>query len=120
MDDSRVWGSEKGLWTATPEHYRAIIDSECLMVLPDKPYVFDGQTAVAEVSRTPRWEDVAFDDQKVSRPQDGLIVIAYRVTASRGQDHYSAHCTTTYRKLAHDDWRVVQHQQSPIKDQNEV
>lgn len=115
MDDARVWGSEKALWTATPEHYRSIIDGDCLMVLPDKPYVFDGEAAVAEVSRTPRWDDVAFHDQKVSRPENGLIVIAYRVDASRGQDSYAAHCTTTYRRLDHDDWRVVQHHQSPIE-----
>lgn len=118
MDDARVWGSEEGLWTADPEHYRAVVDDDCLMVLPDKPYVFDGEAAVAEVSRTPRWDDVAFQDQKVSRPQDGLIVIAYRVDASRGEDRYAAHCTTTYRRLAHDDWRVVQHQQSPVHDRS--
>ena len=118
MDDARVWGSEKGLWTADPEHYRAVVDDDCLMVLPDKPYIFDGHAAVDEVSRTPRWDEVTFDDQKVSRPQDGVIVIAYRVDARRGQDSYAAHCTTTYRRLGHDDWRVIQHQQSPVHDRS--
>lgn len=114
MDDARVWGSEEGLWTADAERYAATIDAACLMVLPDKPHIFSGEAAVDEVSRTPRWSEVEFSDKSVSRPQDGLIVIAYRVTASRGAERYNARCTTTYRRLGHDDWRVVQHQQSPV------
>ena len=113
MDDARIWGSETGLWTADPDHYREIIASDALMVLPDAPYVFTGDAAVSEVSKTPRWTSVAFSDQQVSRPQDGLIVIAYGVTASKGSERYAAYCTTTYRRLEHEVWRVVQHQQSP-------
>lgn len=113
MDDARLWGSEEGLWTADPEQYREIIDDECLMVLPDAPYVFNGAEAVAAVSRTPRWSEVAFSAQHVARPQEGLIVIAYAVTARRGEQAYSANCTTTYRRLEHEVWRVIQHHQSP-------
>ena len=46
MDDARIWGSETGLWTADPDHYREIIASDALMVLPDAPYVFTGDDAV--------------------------------------------------------------------------
>ncbi|RZJ89552.1 MAG: DUF4440 domain-containing protein [Brevundimonas sp.] len=113
MDDARLWGSEEGLWTADPEQYRQTIDDECLMVLPDAPHVFSGAEAVAAVSRTPRWSSVAFSAQAVARPQEGLIVIAYAVTAQRDEQSYSAHCTTTYRRLEHEVWRVIQHQQSP-------
>ena len=113
MDDARLWGSEEGLWTADADQYRAVIDGECLMVLPDTPHIFKGEAAVAEVSRTPRWTQVVFADQKVSRPQDGLIVIAYAVRATREAETYEACCTTTYRRLAHEDWRVVQHHQTP-------
>jgi len=114
MDDARVWGSEEGLWTADAERYAATIDPACLMVLPEKPWIFSGEAAVDEVSRTPRWTNVAFSGQQVSRPQDGLIVVAYRVTASRGSERYAALCSTAYRRLGHDDWRVIQHQQFPI------
>jgi len=113
MDDARLWGSEQSLWTASPNQYREIISPEALMVLPDAPYVFSGEDAVAAVSRTPQWTDVVFVDQQVSRPQEGLIVIAYGVSVSNGQDSYAALYTTTYRRLEHDVWRVVQHHQSP-------
>lgn len=41
-------------------------------------------------------------------------MVAYNVRAEReGVSPYEAHCTSTYRRLAHDEWRVIQHQQTP-------
>ncbi|HZG45320.1 MAG TPA: DUF4440 domain-containing protein [Allosphingosinicella sp.] len=120
MDDDRIWAFEESLWTASPEHYAESIDDACLMVLPAPPYVFTGQQSVEAVSNTPRWDQVQLSERQVSRPQEGLIVIAYRAEASRGEERYVAHCTSTYRHLrgadgerTEDRWQVVQHQQTP-------
>ena len=114
MDDGRVWGFEESLWTADAAHYRASIDDECLMVLPEPPYVMSGAQAIEAVASTPRWSQVALTGRQVARPQEGLIVIAYHVRAERdGVTPYEAHCTSVYRRLAHEEWRVVQHQQTP-------
>jgi len=113
MDDARVWGSEEGLWVGDAANYRETIARDALMVLPDAPYVFTGEAAVDAVSKTPRWTSVQFSSKAVSRPQEGLIVIAYEVTASREADQFVARCTTTYRRIEHDSWVVIQHQQSP-------
>ena len=84
------------------------------MVLPEPPFVFVGHSAVDAVTQTPRWSKVELSDRHVSRPQEGLIVIAYKAHAEQdGKSPYDAHCTSTYRRLAHDEWRVVQHQQTP-------
>lgn len=113
MEDDRVWAFEESLWTADAEHYRESIDESALMVVPQPPYVLESQAAVAAVSQTPRWESVSFSDGRIVRPQEGLIVIAYGVEATKGDERYVAHCTSTYRRLEHDVWRVVQHQQTP-------
>jgi len=113
MDDARIWSFEESLWTASPEHYRESIDDQCLMVLPAHPFVFTGEQSIAAVSQTPRWERVALTGRQVARPQEGLIVIAYQAQATRGEERYAAFCTSTYRRLEHDVWRVVQHQQTP-------
>ena len=114
MDDDRVWTFEESLWTADAEHYRESIDDECLMVLPAPPYVMSGQQAVEAVSSTPRWSKVELSERQVKRPQEGLIVIAYKASAERdGIPPYVAHCTSTYRRLSHENWKVVQHQQTP-------
>ncbi|WP_033919444.1 hypothetical protein [Sphingomonas sp. 37zxx] len=114
MDDDRVWTFEESLWTGDAEHYREAIDAECLMVLPTPPFVLSGTQAIEAVADTPRWDMVRFSDQRIARPQEGLIVVAYGVEAKReGEEPYSAHCTSTYRRIEHELWRVVQHQQTP-------
>ena len=114
MEDERIWSFEESLWTADAEHYRESIDAECLMVLPTPPYVMSGSQAVEAVASTPRWSKVELSEQQVARPQEGLIVIAYQARAERdGAPPYEAHCTSTYRRLGHEDWKVVQHQQTP-------
>jgi hypothetical protein len=114
MDDDRVWDFEKSLWTGDAEHYRTLIDDACLMVVPAEPYVLSGQDAVKAVADTTRWSEVAFSGGRISRPDEGWIVVAYTAHASRpGRDGYVAHCTSTYRRLEHDEWRMVQHQQTP-------
>ena len=113
MEDNRVWEFEESLWTADADHYRESIDDACLMVLPTPPFVMTGEQAIVAVIDTPRWDTVKLSERSVARPEEGLIVVAYRAQASRGEESYEAHCTSTYRRLAHDDWKVVQHQQTP-------
>ena len=113
MDDDRVWSFEKSLWTGDADNYRKLIDENALMVLPAPPYIASGQEAVAAVSDTPRWEAVEFADARIARPEEGLIVIAYHASASRGEETYQANCTSTLRRRGHEDWQVVQHQQTP-------
>lgn len=113
MNDERIWSFEESLWTGDAAHYRECIDDECLMVLPEPPFIMSGGQAIDAVSATPRWSSVELSERQVARPQEGLIVVAYKASARRGDEAYEAHCTSTYRRLAHEEWRVVQHQQTP-------
>jgi hypothetical protein len=112
MEDARVWDFERSLWEGEPDTYRKLVDEECLMVLPEHPYVFTGEQAIAAVEATPRWAQVSFSEEQIARPQECLIVIAYKVEAHRSGKAYAAFCTTTMRRLDHDTWRVLQHQQT--------
>jgi hypothetical protein len=113
VEDDRIWSFEESLWTATPDHYRESIDEQCLMVLPAPPFVISGAQSVEAVSQTPRWSRVELTERQVARPQEGLIVIAYKARGEReGVPPYEAYCTSTYRRLGHEEWKVVQHQQT--------
>jgi hypothetical protein len=69
---------------------------------------------IEAVADTPRWSEVALSERQVARPQEGLIVVAYTARAGcADEEPYEAHCTSTCRQLAHDEWRVIQHQQAP-------
>ncbi|WP_375402116.1 DUF4440 domain-containing protein [uncultured Sphingomonas sp.] len=114
MDDDRLWGFEQSLWLEGEENYREKVDAEVRMVLPMPPYVYAGEDAIKAVSATPIWDRCELTERSVSRPQEGLIVIAYRAQAEKeGVAGYEAHCTSVIRRLEHEVWRVVQHQQTP-------
>lgn len=113
MDDERIWAFEESLWLGDAEHYRQLIDDQCVMALPADPYVYGATAAIEAVANTPRWAEVTFDERQVMRPEEGLIVIAYRATARREDESYTAYCTTSIRRRAHEDWLVVQHSQLP-------
>lgn len=113
MEDTRVWEFEESLWIGSAEHYRESIDAECLMVLPEPPFVMIGQQAIDAVSDTPRWSRITTSHRQIMRPQEGLIVVGYKAEAYRDNEKaYEAYCTSTYRRLAHEVWKVVQHQQT--------
>ena len=115
MDDNRVHEFEQELWVGGPEVYEAKVARDCLMALPAEPFVFGGDQAIAAVKATPRWDEVEFSDSQISRPAEGLIVFAYRAKARRGgETAYHALCSSTYRRLSHEEWVVIQHQQTPL------
>jgi hypothetical protein len=114
MDDSRLWSFEQSLWTEGPDNYREKVDPEVVMVLPQPPFVLSGDAAIGAVADTPVWDNADLTERQVSRPQEGLIVIGYHVTARRADEAYEAHCTSVIRRLEHEVWRVVQHQQTPV------
>ena len=111
MDDTRVWAFEQSLWQATDERYHERVDPECVMALSHDPYLASGEAAVDAVSGTPEWENVEFSDKTVLRPQEGLIVVGYRVKATKGTTEFAAACTSVYRRRGHEDWTVIQHAQ---------
>lgn len=115
MDDDRIWEFERELWVGGPEVYEKKVAPTCVMALPAAPYLYDGRAATEAVKDTPRWDEAEFADTRVERPQEGLIVIAYRMRARRGAEkEYHALCTSTLQRLAHEEWVVVQHQQTPL------
>ena len=116
MEDERLWSFEHSLWVDGPDNYREKVDGQVLMALPQPPFVFAGAQAIDAVASTPVWDQAELTERHVSRPQEGLIVIAYRVrTEKQGSEGFDAYCTSTIRRLEHEVWRVVQHQQTPVK-----
>lgn len=115
MDDDRVWAFEEKLWKADEAFYRDNLDEKAVMVMPAPYGVMGGEEVIAGVSDTPRWDSIDFSETRIGRPQYGLLVAAYKVTAGKGDEPtYEAWCSTTYRLDDSDKWWVVQHQQTPI------
>lgn len=114
MDDTRVWSFEDSLWRADRAHYAESLDEGYLAVVAAPPYILSGKGAADVLAKTPDWDEVNFSEQHVSRPQEGLIAIAYRVDARKEEEAYAARCSSVYRRVSHEHWTVVQHQQTPV------
>ncbi len=69
MDDDRVWSFEKSLWTGDADHYRELVDDECLMVLPHPPFVLSGRQAIEAVAATPRWSSIEISKGRSRGPR---------------------------------------------------
>jgi hypothetical protein len=114
MEDQCAWTLEESLWTGDPKGYASRIDPACLMVIPAEPHILAADTALDSMTRAPRWSRITFRDSRISRPAKGLIVLAYTAQARKPDGtRYVAHCSSTWRRKRHEDWRLVQHQQTP-------
>lgn len=114
MEDQRAWAIEKTLWIGNPASYPALMDPSCLIVIPAPPHILSAEEALRGMAQAPRWSGVEFSDTRVERPKKGLIVLAYSVQANRADNaDYRAYCTSTWQRKGHEDWRLVQHQQTP-------
>ena len=117
MDDDRLWGFEQSLWIEGRDNYREKVGPDVVMVLPRPPYILKGDEAIEAVMATPVWDRADLTERHVARPQEGMIVVAYRVKADKDDDEgYEAWCSSVYRRLEHEVWQVVQHQQTVIWD----
>ncbi|MEO1719137.1 MAG: DUF4440 domain-containing protein [Pseudomonadota bacterium] len=113
MDDDRIRDFERALWLGDADHYRQYVEDDCVMVVPEAPFILSGRDAIEAVADTPRWADVTLEDLTISRPEEGLIVIAYLADASKhGRPNYRARCSSTLRRSESETWRVVQHHQT--------
>ena len=118
MDDDRVWNFEESLWRASDERYHDRVDPECVMALSHAPHLFAGQDAVKAVSGTPEWDKVSFQSKHISRPEEGLIVVGYKVRAEKGETCFTAACPSVYRRKGQEDRTVVQHAQVALARDN--
>lgn len=114
MDDQGVIEMERDLWIGEQDVYRRLVARDCLMVLPEAPFIMSGEHAIEAVSHTPRWTEVDLDCLQVSRPHEGLMLIAYKAMARKGGQAYEAYCTSTYHRRGDDEWKVIQHQQTVL------
>ena len=112
MDDDRIIEFERALWIGEDDVYRRCLSDDCLMVVPEQPFLLRGDDAIGTVEGTPRWSHVDLSDLQINRAQEGLIVVGYRADACRGEERFTAYCTSTYQRIGEQDWRVIQHQQT--------
>lgn len=114
MQEFDLWKVEEGFWTGGPEHYRAAMHPECVMVFQPPIGVLSGDLIIRTLEGGPRWASVTMRERHESRPADGAVVLAYLAEGARERSSpYRGYCSSTYMK-SDGEWKLVQHQQTPI------
>lgn len=114
MRHDDAWAMEERMWTGGADELAAALDPTCLMVFPAPAGILTAKAAVAALDSAPRWRSIVMSERQIGRPADDLIVLAYRAIGARDDAPlYRARCSSTYRR-ADGDWRLVQHQQTPM------
>lgn len=114
MAEGQLWQAERRLWLDRRTGLDDILAPTCMMALSFG--VFDRLGALDALDRAPRWASIIFAQQLLARPAHDLVVLGYvALAAGPGTLSYQCCCTSTYRNLDQ-QWKIVQHQQTPLVD----
>ncbi len=92
--------------------YAEVLARQVLMLLPGGLVIDDRNDAI-DAMRGAAWTSFELSDERVHRLTETSAVVAYRASAHRGDDEYTALFNSTY-VLDQGAWRLAVHQQTPI------
>ena len=109
--DTALWTLEERFWKGGADVYERHLAEESLMVFRDM--VLTRPQTLESMAHAPRWASVRFDERRLMRVSDSVVVLNYRADARRAED------ADAYRPLAtsvyawrDDRWQLVLHQQT--------
>ena len=92
--------------------YDRVLAEQVLMLLPGDT-VLTERAATVEAMDGPPWSTFDLGEPRVIPLGPDAAVVAYRVSATRDDQAYTALCASTYRREA-DGWKLAVHQQTPV------
>ena len=111
--NTTLWDMEERFWTQGADSARHMTAKNAVFVFPYPAGILRGDALLREPNVAQRWRSVVMSERHVS-VQDNIAVLAYRVSAERGDEPiYGALCTSTYLK-DNDTWLRLSHQQTPV------
>lgn len=110
--EHEAWVALSTSGDAAAAFYERVLAEDVLMLLPGG-LVIDDRARVIESMRGAPWTSFELSDERVLALTDSSALVAYRATARRGDDHYTALFNSTYVRQG-DSWRLAVHQQTPI------
>jgi len=115
MTDDEAWNLERQFWTGDAAFYEQALHPACVMVFPPPAGVLPRAAIIEGIRTAPRWIGVDISGQTIARPSAELIVLAYRASATRGEEQeYLTYCSSAYL-AAGPRWLLFLHQQTPVQ-----
>lgn len=102
---------EAQFWTEDAAFYRSHLAEDCLMVFPGMG-ILNREQIIEGIAGGSRWEHVTIDDLQLAHPACDVAILAYRGTAEREGERYTALVSSLYARRE-GRWKLIFHQQSP-------
>jgi hypothetical protein len=109
--EREAWAALSTDGAAAP-FYDDVLAEHVLMLLPGG-MVIDDRTQVVESMSGAPWSSYELSDERVIDLTEESAVVAYRATAVRDGQQYTALFNSTY-VLEDGDWHLAVHQQTPV------
>lgn len=107
-----LWREEREFWLSGSAEAARKLNDACVMAFAPSG-ILTRRKMVESLGAAPRWQELQMTERAVVETND-VCVLAYRATARRaGAETYRALCTTTWIRRD-GDWRILQHQQTPV------
>ncbi len=112
--ENELLAIENELWSGGAESYLRNLDEDCLVAFTEMAGVPTREEVAASVQGGPRWREVEIEVEGLLRPTPEVAVLAYRASATRGEDErYRALVSSGY--VRRDGvWKLMFHQQTPL------
>ena len=107
-----AWEALSSNGDAAAAFYADVLAGDVLMLLPGG-LVIDDRSQVIESMRGAPWTSFELMDERVLDLTADSAVVAYRATARRDDDQYTALFNSTYVR-ERGSWRLTVHQQTPV------
>lgn len=109
---------EEGFWTASDRvhYFGEHLAGDAVMVFPAPTGIMDEARIIQSLGEDGRWAEVRIDEVDLVHIRDSAAVLAYRADArARDGVAYSAYAASVYACQDDGAWRLVFHQQTPIR-----
>ena len=112
-DEDNLWALEERFWTEGADSARHVTAKDAVFIFPYPVGILQGSVLWQEGSVAQRWRSVVMTE-RYCKIEKNIAVLAYRVSAERGDlPIYQALCSSTYL-LDEDKWLRLSHQQTPL------
>lgn len=113
--EETIWKMEERFWTDGADSARHMVAKDAVFVFPYPVGILRGDAVWREKEVAQRWRSVVMSDKYFSR-KNNIAVLAYHVSAERGDEPiYEALCTSSYL-LDDANWLRLSHQQTPAAE----
>ena len=104
---------ERALGGGSGDDYREHLADDAVVVVPGAA-ISREQCAMA-IDSTPGWDEFTISDDRLIQPNADTAILTYRWRSTRADFTYESLMSSVYARQPDGAWKLVLHQQTPVR-----